>query len=283
MKSLYLHSLLILTIMASSCNNSKSFTKRVDTITYQQSNGSYIINGKEIPNSEDKFKAVFKLPSNSTATFVSKRVFFTAAHSVEDASPTSGLNKKIFGQNVKYFFHPKYGKVDDGEFDIAVGILEQDLFSPETEKPINVCNIPKSENLENRNTLFIGYGCNIVVWDDSKSFPIGYRGGAIKRYGYSPISKISNDIVITSDPNGALSCPGDSGAPYLLIDNQNQVCFLATNFVSDRKATNKGTNVLFPEVKDWLIKVISDENIEICGLNKVCENSIIPQNMLPEK
>lgn len=215
-----------------------------------------------------------------TATFVSKRVFITVAHNILGADPTS--NRVLFGQNIKYFIHPKYGKTDTGEFDIAIGILEHDLFDQVTAKPINVCKTESSVNLINKKTLFIGFGCNEVIYDNSHNFPVivKYEGMGVKRYGYSPISQIENDVVSTFDPQGALSCPGDSGAPYLLINEKKEVCLLATNFISDRKMTNKGTYLLFPEIKSWFESVIADEQVEVCGLNKNCDETVISDDML---
>lgn len=227
-----------------------------------------VINGK--PLSTEELKSVILLEMGCTGTFISERVFITSAHCI------SSSVIEVSGVKAKVITHPKYDLAqfrnrDYGNFfDMAIGILENEGVADSVE-PISFCDADPA-TLKGRKIFLVGYGCNNISTGD---------GGGEKRFGHSYI-KLMDKNLVTSEARGTggLSCPGDSGAPLLLLNEEDKsLCYLSTNFYSDRKEENYSISTLEPRLKSWIQEVVGKEKIEICGLNKTCGTTLLPAVM----
>lgn len=227
-----------------------------------------VINGK--PLAETELKSVFMLEMGCTATFVSERVFITSGHCI------SSSVIEVSGVKARVIVHPKYSLSNFSNrdyanfFDMAIGILENEGVEHSAE-PISLCdNDPAT--LMDKKIYLVGYGCNNIETRE---------GGGEKRYGHSFIKLLDKNLVTSAARGtGGLSCPGDSGAPLLLLNEEDKsLCYLSTNFYSDRKEENYSISTLEPRLKSWILETIEKEKLEICGLNKTCGTTLLPAVM----
>ena len=231
-----------------------------------------VINGINLMRQE--FPSVFRTSAGCTATFISKRVFITSSHCVFSSVETIG------NTSARYIMHPRYNlsffhnRQFNKFYDVALGILPYNVESPLNSEPIPFCN-KSSDNFLGEKVVLVGYGCN--TWPQA-------QGGRVKRYGFSYIDSIEGILVTSSVTGeaGGLSCPGDSGAPYLLVRNDNSVCYLSTNFFSNRVSKNYSITHIDPAIRDWIKRVLDINSARVCGLNKQCPEVFLPSSMIEE-
>jgi hypothetical protein len=223
-----------------------------------------VINGIEL--SERELPAVIHFNGRCTATFISQRVFITSAHCImKKEEDVLGVKTTLFQHpkfNFKYFRKgPRRGfpKL----FDIAIGIMDSVVNL--NIRPLSVCN--KKLVVADKTTL-VGYGCNKIRRQ---------QGIGVKRFGHSWVKSIKN-VLLTTDirKTGGLSCPEDSGAPYLLHEKEGTLCIASINFYSDRKKHNYSAQLAHPDIQDWMKALLKEKELEVCGVNKVCEKQLIP-------
>ena len=134
-------------------------------------------------------------------------------------------------------------------------------------RPQSICS-SNQENLIGKRTTLVGYGCLKI----KRQFGIG-----IKRFGHSWIESMKGVLVTTNArKTGGLSCPEDSGAPYLLNQDDQSLCVASINFYSDRRKKNFSTSLFHSEVRVWLAQVAQENNLSLCGLNSECTSQSIP-------
>lgn len=238
-----------------------------------------VINGKVMD--EQLMPAVFRLPMGCTGTWLNSRMFITSAHCTVHGPGRAGRRRvDIGGQRAKLYNHPDYNTKNfrNGTyrdyFDVSVGVFKKDVitdnrkFATLCEHQMNTKGKLVDESLVlGRRALLVGYGCN--TWPNR-------TGTGVKRYGYSTITEVDRDYFTSLDPKGGLSCPGDSGGPYFMVNDDQTGCIAAINFYSDRKQQNHATNIFHPKVQSFLRKVADDNNLDVCGINTSCTDLEIP-------
>lgn len=240
-----------------------------------------VINGKVMDTK--LMPAVFRLPRGCTATWLNPRMLITSAHCTytNRGRGRAGRNYiNIGGQRAKAYNHPSYNSKNfrNGSyrdyFDVSLAVFQKDVVTGNVDYP-SLCEyqmntkgkLVKQSEVVGRRALLVGYGCN--VWPDRS-------GTGIKRYGYSTITDIDQDYFTSLDPNGGLSCPGDSGGPYFMMNDDQTGCIAAINFYSDRVKQNHATNIFHPKVQSFIKEVALENNLEVCGITTSCQDIEIP-------
>lgn len=191
--------------------------------------------------------------------------------------------------------HPRWSEDTEKDkpyfrYDIAIGVIseksepnfkafdakDKDKFQPEPAHPYDepfiyapLCSPAVAENLVGKRLVFLGYGCMKL---NRRTRTIQIAGGKVSDH---PKNIIENFAV-----NGGVSCPGDSGGPYMLVDEQtHETCVLGVNYLSNRKDKSWGISVIDPEIRNWIQDFAEKNKLEICGLNKECTKPIVPTTM----
>lgn len=228
-----------------------------------------VINGVDL--SADRLESIFYFGKRCTATFISKKVFVTSAHCVRgsvEEIPALGVKAKLYKHpdySLRYFQRREYySKFSD----VAIGVLEQEVKHSLTKKPLPICANDLDEGLIGDKLTLVGCGCSSITRRSTS----GQR-----RYGHSWIKSLDNSLLISdAKDDGGVSCPGDSGGPYLLHTSESNLCVASINFYSDRVTTNFSVSLMNPAIKNWIEKLTKDLDIDICGLNTNCNETAIP-------
>ena len=222
---------------------------------------SRLINGK--PVDPGTWTEVIRITSNGsqcTATVVGPRVIATAAHCAANGA-TATFTIGTTNYSAKMFRSPLYSTKDH---DVAVGVTAQDITGIEPASVGGKASTGLGINL-------LGYGC---------TNPGGGGGNdGILRIGDTTVTGFSGFDMVSRKAGGAALCFGDSGGPAMLIENGKHL-LLGINSKGNIQDTNYNTRTDLPESGDFYKTLATQENIQICGVNKDC-GTIPPQPTKP--
>ncbi|MFM8312656.1 MAG: hypothetical protein ACKOA8_00050, partial [Deltaproteobacteria bacterium] len=91
----------------------------------------------------------------------------------------------------------------------------------------------------------------------------------VLRYGETVVTGFSNFDMVSSKPNGAALCFGDSGGPAFVFEGSRRL-LIGVNSKGNIKDTNYNARTDIKESQDFFKGLIDSNKIEICGINKVC-------------
>lgn len=205
----------------------------------------------ELPNSRTAF---------CTATIVGKRVLVTAAH----CGPNGGTAKFKYKGTSYSGTMTRSALYPDRDHDLAV-VVTTTVMASVSPRTIG------GKATRGGSVDILGYGCTEAA---------GASDGVL-RIGQTVLTGFSGFYMVSSSPDGATACRGDSGGPTLVTESGKKL-LVGINALSNGTDMSYHTRLDIPESQNFLIEVAKNNSVEICGIDGVqCADSVDPGDGRP--
>lgn len=205
-----------------------------------------------------------ELPNSRTAlcsaTIVGSKVLVTAAHCGATGATAKFKYKgtNYTGKMTRSSLYP------DRDHDLAVVVTSTAISSP-------VARTVGGKSTRGSSVDILGYGCTTAT---------GSSDGVL-RIGQTVINGFSGFYMVTSSPEGATACRGDSGGPAFIVEGTKKL-LVGINALSNGQDMSYHTRLDVPESQNFLLEVATNNSVDICGINGVqCSDVVDPDDETP--
>lgn len=211
--------------------------------------------------------------SRCSAAAVSKNVILTAAHCIEDGRdifPAAQfmMNQTVFRATCTH--HPLYK--DKYSYDFALCKTDQEIDV----MPATIARDPVELGEQ---IVLMGFGCTNPRRPDGSG---GNGADGRLRWGYSPVIQLPKDSPAGGfqyfyTKSGSSLCFGDSGGPAMRYMEDPKSSFheiVGCNSRGNIVDLSLLSSTFLPGFQNWALAWATANEVEICGINKLCGGSV---------